>query len=110
MTVSGSDYTISNHDAGGLKLTITSGGADASIYVGKSLFDSLDEFTTEVLASNGDLAKKIENYNDDVESLDEDLSQLDTRIEALRSYHEAQFAIMNAAVASLKKQKKPSTT
>ena len=106
MTVSGSDYTISNHDAGGLKLTITGGGADASIYVGKSLFDSLDEFTTEVLSSNGDLAKKIENYNDDVESLDEDLSQLDVRIEALRSYHVAQFAAMNAAVASFKETEK----
>ena len=44
MTVSGSDYTISGHDAGGLKLTITSGGADTKVYVGKSLFESLDDF------------------------------------------------------------------
>ena len=36
MTVSGSDYTISGHDAGGLKLTITSGGAGTKVYVGKS--------------------------------------------------------------------------
>ena len=41
MTVSGSDFTISGHSAGGLKLSITSGGADTNIYVGKSLFEIL---------------------------------------------------------------------
>ena len=66
MTVSGSNYTISGHDAGGLKLTITSGGADTSIYVGKSLFDSLEEFSQDVLSSTSDLQKKITNYNDDL--------------------------------------------
>ena len=59
MTVSGSDYTIANHDAGGLKLSITSGGTDTKIYVGKSLFESLDDFSRDVLASSGDLQQKI---------------------------------------------------
>ena len=106
MTVSGSNYTISGHDAGGLKLTITSGGADTSIYVGKSLFDSLEEFSQDVLSSTSDLQKKITNYNDDLSEYDEDLAALDESIERLRLRHEAQFAAMNAAVASLKDTEK----
>ena len=106
MTVSGSNYTISGHDAGGLQLTIASGGADTSIYVGKSLFESLDDFSRDVLASSSDLQTKITNYNDDLSEYDEDLTALNESIERLRLRHEAQFAAMNAAVASLKETEK----
>ena len=106
MTVSGSDYTISNHDAGGLKLSITSGGADTSIYVGKSLFESLQEFSSDVLASSSDLQNKITDYNDDLSEYDDDIAALDESIARLRARHEAQFAAMNAAVASLKETEK----
>jgi len=106
MTVSGSDYTISGHDAGGLKLSITSGGVDTNIYVGKSLFESLDNFSRDVLASGSDLQKKITNYNNDVSDYDEDLAALDESIERLRLRHETKFAAMNAAVASLKETEK----
>ena len=106
MTVSGSDYTVSNHDAGGLKLSITSGGADTSIYVGKSLFESLQEFSSDVLASSGDLQNKITDYNDDLSEYDDDIAALDESIARLRARHEAQFAAMNAAVASLKETEK----
>ena len=106
MTVSGSDYTISNHDAGGLKLSITSGGVDTSIYVGKSLFESLQEFSDDVLASSSDLQNKITDYNDDLSEYDDDIAALDESIARLRARHEAQFAAMNAAVASLKETEK----
>ena len=106
MTASGSNYTISGHDAGGLQLTITSGGADTNIYVGKSLFESLNDFSRDVLASSSDLQTKITNYNDDLSEYDEDLAALDESIERLRLRHEAQFAAMNAAVASLKETEK----
>ena len=106
MTVSGSDYTVTGHDAGGLKLTITSGGADTNVYVGKSLFESLDDFSRDILASSSDLQKKITSYNDDVSEYDEDLAALDESINRLRLRHEAQFAAMNAAVASLKETEK----
>ena len=89
-----------------MKLTITSGGADTNIYVGKSLFESLDDFAQNVLASSSDLQKKITNYNDDVSGYDEDLAALDESINRLRLRHEAQFAAMNAAVASLKESEK----
>ena len=106
MTVSGSDYTIANQDAGGLKLSITSGGTDTTIYVGKSLFESLDDFSRDVLASSGDLQQKITSYNEDLSDYDEDIAALDESIARLRARHEAQFAAMNAAVASLKETEK----
>ena len=106
MTVSGSDYTVSKHDAGGLKLTITSGGTDTKVYVGKSLFETLNTFTSDVLASSSDLQKKITNYNEDLSEYEEDLSALDENIARVRLRYEAQFAAMNAAVASLKETEK----
>ncbi len=103
MSRSGSDYTVSDHDAGGLKLTITSGGTDTKIYVGKSLYETLDGFADSVLASSSDLQTKITGYNDDLSRYEDDLVALDESIARLRLRHEAQFAAMNAAVASLKK-------
>ena len=79
MTVSGSDYTVSNHDAGGLKLTITSGGADTNIYVGKSLFEKLNTLTTGAF-SNSDLQKKITNYNEDLSYYDTEMAALDEEL------------------------------
>ena len=106
MTVSGSDFTISGHSAGGLKLSITSGGADTNIYVGKSLFETLEDFTTTVLASSGDLQTKITSYNADLLDYDEKLTRLDEQIESIRARHVADFAAMNATVASLKETEK----
>ena len=106
MTVSGSDFTISGHSAGGLKLSITSGGADTNIYVGKSLFETLEDFTTTVLASSGDLQTKITSYNADLLDYDDKLTRLDEQIESIRARHVADFAAMNATVASLKETEK----
>ena len=70
------------------------------------MFESLDDFSRDILASSSDLQKKITNYNEDVSGYDEDLAALDESINRLRLRHEAQFAAMNAAVASLKETEK----
>ena len=106
MTNSGSDYTVSNHDAGGLKLTITSGGADTNIFVGQSLFETLDSFAATVLASSSDLQTKITSYNADLLEYDDKLTRLDEQIASVRARHVADFAAMNATVASLKETEK----
>ena len=61
---------------------------------------------SDILASSSDLQKKITNYNEDVSGYDEDLAALDESIKRLRLRHEAEFAAMNAAVASLKETEK----
>lgn len=103
MTVSDSTYSIASGDAAGLNLTISGSGADATIHVGKSLIESLSEFATNVLALNSDLNTKIQRYNDDLTDYDEEMTNLDTRIESIRARYVTRFAAMETAVASFKK-------
>jgi flagellar hook-associated protein 2 len=106
MTVSGNDFTISGHSAGGLKLSITSGGADTNIYVGKSFFETLENFTNTVLSTSGDLQNKITSYNADLLDYDDKMTRLDEQIASLRARHVSDFAAMNSTVASLKETEK----
>ena len=102
MSLNGSTYSIATGDAAGLRLTKIGNGADASIYVGKSLIESLSDFTKEVLSLDGGLDLKIDRYNEDLAGYESDLIALDDRIEALRARHVKQFAAMESAVSSLK--------
>ena len=106
MTLNGSTYSIATGDAAGLRLTKIGDGADASIYVGKSLIETLSDFTEEVLSLGGGLDLKIDRYNEDLAVYESDLIALDDRIEALRARHVKQFAAMESAVASLKETEK----
>ena len=102
MTKSGSEYTIENSDAGDLKLTIVGSGSDASIYVGKSILETLDDFATNVLRINSELDQKIERYEDDVNTYQDEMSALDERITELRARYAVQFGAMESVVNSLK--------
>ena len=102
MSLFGSTYSIATGDAAGLRLKKIGDGADATIYVGKSLLESLSEFTKDVLSLDGDLDVKINRYSEDLAGYESDLIALDTRIEAMRARHVKQFAMMESAVSSLK--------
>ncbi|OUU14347.1 MAG: hypothetical protein CBB97_25010 [Candidatus Endolissoclinum sp. TMED37] len=102
MTRDGSAYTITDSDVGGLKLTLVGSGSDASIYVGKSILETLDDFSTNVLRINSELDQKIERYEDDVATYQDDMSALDERIADLRARYAVQFGAMESAVNSLK--------
>ena len=83
MTRNGSEYTIADNVAGDLKLTLVGSGSDASIYVGKSILETLDDFAANVLRINSELDQKIERYEDDVVNYEDDMTALDERIEEL---------------------------
>ena len=102
MTRNGSEYTIADNVAGDLKLTLVGSGSDASIYVGKSILETLDDFATNVLRINSELDQKIERYEDDVANYEDDMAALDERIEELRSRYSVQFGAMESVVNSLK--------
>ena len=55
------------------------------------------------MALNSDLNTKIQRYNDDLTNYDEELADLDTRIESIRARYVTRFAAMETAVASFKK-------
>ena len=102
MTRNGSEYTIADNVAGDLKLTLVGSGSDASIYVGKSILETLDDFAANVLRINSELDQKIERYEDDVVNYEDDMTALDERIEELRSRYAVQFGAMESVVNSLK--------
>ena len=102
MAVSNGRYGISDTDAGGLTLTLANSGADASIYVGTSLIDTLSSFAEDVLAMNSDLDLKISRYNEDLGDYDDELADLDEQIDSLRARYVEQFSAMNSTIAQFK--------
>ena len=102
MTKSGDTYSVNSGDANGLSVSISGGGSNANIYLGRSLITKLNDFTTSLLKSNSDIDLKIQRYSTDITEYDEQLSDLDARIAMIRERYIAQFTAMEAAVASLK--------
>jgi flagellar capping protein FliD len=101
MTVSGSSYTMSSGNAAGVTVSIIGSGADTNIYLGRSLLESLRNYSTNLLQSSGDLSLKIKDFNDDVLEYDTQLTELDTRMASVRDRYNTQFLAMQRAVASL---------
>lgn len=102
MTESNGSYTISDSDAGDLKLSLVGGGNDATIYVGKSILDTIADFTTNVLRINGELDQKIARFEDDLADYQDEMTQLDERITDLRARYAVRFGAMESVVNSLK--------
>jgi flagellar hook-associated protein 2 len=102
MTESNGSYTISDSDAGDLKLSLVGGGNNATIYVGKSILDTIADFTTNVLRINGELDQKIARFEDDLADYQDEMTQLDERITDLRARYAVRFGAMESVVNSLK--------
>ena len=95
-------YLVTSGDAIGLQIDLTSSGADTTIYMGRSLIDTLSDYAATILDSTGQLEDKITTYNDDLTDYDDSLDKLDLRIEALRARYVSNFSAMDRAVAGLK--------
>ena len=96
----GTFKTISG-DAKGIQIKAT-GTQSSIIYVGKSLFNALTEFSDSVLKTNGDIDKKVARYNTDVVDYNKELTELETRMENVRERYIEQFTAMESAVSSFK--------
>jgi flagellar hook-associated protein 2 len=94
-------FKITSGNARGIHIT-ASGNNSASIYVGKSLFDTLKDFSDSVLATNSDIDKKVSRYNSDIADYNEQLAALETRMENERARYVEQFTAMETAVSSFK--------
>ena len=102
MTVSGSTYVATSGDVSGLFLTAETGASSATIYVGRSLSDTLQLFTSEMLASGGDIEDKINTLDENVAEYEEELISITTKMDTIRARYVAQYAAMDAVVAQLK--------
>jgi flagellar hook-associated protein 2 len=101
MTASGTSFSQTGGDAAGLSLSIIGSGSDADIYLGRSLLQTLTDYSNGLIASKGDISTKINNYNQDLLDFDTQIKNLDTNIEAVKARYITQFMAMEKAVASL---------
>ena len=103
MSFEGGKFKITDGDARGLALTMLGNGEDAKIYIGKSLMQTLQEFTENILKPNNDIDIKIKGYNDDIIDFNDQITELTERMDNQRTRYMEQFTAMESSVASFKK-------
>jgi flagellar hook-associated protein 2 len=103
MVFEGGKFKITSGDARGLALTMLGDGEDANIFIGKSLMQTLQEFTENILVPNNDIDIKIKTYNDDIVEFNEKITELSERMDNQRALYTEQFTAMESSVASFKK-------
>ena len=99
---SGDIYTSTSGDLNGLFLDTSNGADDATLYIGRSLIDTLSNFTSQILSSSGDIADKISDLNSSLDDYQDDKIALDDRMESLKKRYDEQFGAMEAAIAAMK--------
>jgi flagellar hook-associated protein 2 len=101
----GTNYFLSSSTAentAGIKITQSQTVNSAFLYFGKSLIDEIGDYLTESLSTNGILTKSETTASSDLSSYNNDLSDIDTRVDELTARYKSQFSAMESAVTSLK--------
>jgi flagellar hook-associated protein 2 len=110
-TVAALDGTLMSLENELFKLTSTGakgiwvkadGNHTSTLYVGKSLFDTINEFGDTVLISDGDIDKRVKRYSEDISDQKDQLTSLETRMENERARYMSQFTAMESAVSGFK--------
>jgi len=102
MVFEGGKFKITSGDARGLALTMLGDGEDANIFIGKSLMQTIQEFTENILEKKH-IDIKIKTYNDDIVEFNEKMTDLNERMDNQRALYTEQFTAMESSVASFKK-------
>lgn len=102
MTLSDGTYYTLTGDTAGLSVSTTLTSTTNSIFLGRSLIDTLSTYANTVLSSSGSVNTQITRKNSDITDLNQDLLDLDTRMEDLRERYVAQFSSMERVVKSLR--------
>ena len=103
MSLENGKYKITAGGARGLALTLLGNGEDAQVFIGKSLLQTLTEFSDDILKTNGDIDTKIATYNDDIDDYNDRLDELSARMDTERARYVERFTAMEASVTSFKK-------
>jgi len=102
MSLENGVYKITSGGARGVHITATGTSENATIYIGKSLFETLQDFTNSILKTNSDIDQKVARYSDDVTKYNEQLEDLNAKMEAQRLLYTERFTAMETAVSSFK--------
>ena len=110
MNLSSGVYTISEGDPNGLRLNVPDGVTSATIYMGRSMINQLQQYIDTMLVRNNDIDGIISRYRKDITDYDDKLSILDDRMANLRDRYVRQFSAMNNVLASAKKTREGLTS
>ena len=99
--LSGSYYTLSG-DTNGLAISTSLTSTTNSIFLGRSLLETLSTYADTVLSSSGSVSTQISRKNNDITDLNQDLADLDTRMADLRERYVTQFSSMERVVKNLR--------
>jgi flagellar hook-associated protein 2 len=89
--------------ATGLLLDTNKATVDTSVYMGRSLMQTLSKYIDDVLTLNGDIDTKIYKLEDDLDSLVDEQETLDLQMANQRTLYVEKFTAMETAVAIFKK-------
>ncbi|WP_443645112.1 flagellar filament capping protein FliD [Candidatus Ponderosibacter sp. Uisw_141_02] len=89
--------------ATGLLLDTNKTSVNTNVYMGRSIMQTLSKYIDDVLMLNGDIDEKINNIEDDVDSLVEEQEALDQQIANQRAIYVQKFTAMQTAVSSFNK-------
>ena len=98
-------YSSVTGDTTGITLSTAQTSANANVYVGRSLLNTLSNYLTVVLSSEtgyGDLDTKIETYEDDFKEYTLKLEKLEDDMAAKRALYQQKFTAMDQAIAGFK--------
>ncbi len=102
MSGSSGTYYMTTGDAAGVTAKVTSGSPSATIYLGRSLIDTVTNYMDTLLKTNGDLDLKVKNMNNDLSELNLETQSLTKQMESLRERYQKRFGAMESAVSQLK--------
>ena len=102
MSLENGIYKTTTGGAVGVHITADGTTADSKVYIGKSLFETLQDFTKSVLRVNSDIDQKVSRYSDDIKTYNEQLEDLNAKMETQRDLYVQRFTAMETAVASFK--------
>ena len=116
-TLTDSDNTTVNMSAGtnrygyaektigatGLLLDTNKANVDTSVYMGRSILQTLSRYIDDVLTLNGDIDTKVYKLEDDLDSLVDEQETLDLQMANQRTLYVEKFTAMETAVASFRK-------
>ena len=102
MSGSSGTYYMTTGDAAGVTAKVTSGSPSATIYLGRSLIDTVSNYMDTLLKTNGDLDTKVKNMNNDLTELNLETQNLTKQMESLRERYQKRFGAMESAVSQLK--------
>ena len=95
-------FSATSGDAMGINIIPQTTVASASVYVGESMIDTMNNYLEQVLASSGDIERRKSTLNTDLSNIDLDLLDIDKKVDSIRNRYLSQYSAMETAVTSLK--------